>query len=182
MKPTRILLVFILALCINSCGVSKKKSKSPGSSKPTVSKPEASSNLLEKYSQKLGATVTNEALYKTIDGWIGVPYRYGGRSKSGIDCSNFTCEILREVFRYPSNFYFPSSKLAEQGNKISLSEAREGDLVFFAINQSSKISHVGIYLTNQRFIHASTSQGVMISSLQEEYYKKRFAYVRRLKN
>jgi cell wall-associated NlpC family hydrolase len=71
--------------------------------------------------------------------------------------------------------------LTDQGKKIDKAAAREGDLVLFSINQSSKVSHVGVYLANEKFVHASTSKGVMINSLNEDYYKKRFAFILRLK-
>lgn len=166
-------------LTISSCSTSKKKS-SRASSKPKSGKL-SNKAILEKYSAKMGGRVDNVVLYSFIDQWVGVPYKFGGKSRSGIDCSNFTCEILRTVFSFPSNFYFPSSNLAEQGTKIESQDAKEGDLVCFAINQGSKISHVGIYLMNKKFVHASTSKGVIISSLDEDYYKQRFAFVKRLK-
>lgn len=177
MKIAYYLFIIFFVLGVSSCGIFKKKSTPKNGSKKEVSK---KTSILEKYSEKVGEEVKNEKLYTTIDEWMGVPYRYGGKSKSGIDCSNFTCHVLREVFSYPSNFYFPSSKLAEQGEIINLKQAREGDLVFFSINSNSKISHVGIFLANKKFVHASTSKGVIINSLDEEYYKKRFAFIKRI--
>jgi hypothetical protein len=176
--PYRYLFLFVLILSVSSCGTSKKKG-TRSSSKHKAGKL-SNKAIIEKYSQKMGGRVDNVHLYSFIDQWIGVPYKFGGKSRSGIDCSNFTCETLRSAFSFPANFYFPSSNLAEQGVKIESQEVREGDLVFFAINQSSKISHVGVYLMNNKFVHASTAKGVIISSLDEEYYKKRFVYFRRL--
>ena len=179
MKLQKFCFLLVLILSISSCSIFKKKS-GPVTSKPKSEKPSKNA-ILQKYSQKIGVEVDNVTLYSFIDSWIGVPYKYGGKSKSGIDCSNFTCELLRGAFDFPSTYYFPSSKLAEQGQKVNSQSVREGDLVFFAINQSSKISHVGVYLANNKFVHASTSKGVMISSLDEDYYRKRLAYFRRLK-
>lgn len=168
---------FILALCLvqlNSCGIFKKKSKSD--STKTSRTGTSKKQLLEKYSKIIGEEVDNQELYSFIDEWYGVPYKYAGKTKGGIDCSNFSCELLRKVYGFPSTFYQPSSKLPELGKKVSKSDMREGDIVCFSINQNSKISHVGIYLANNKFVHASTSSGVMINSLTEDYYKKRFAF------
>lgn len=172
-------ILFLTLLLISSCGIFRKKTKT-SLSPVTISTPRTS-EILIKYKEKIGQPISNETLYQFIDQWYSVPYKFGGKSKSGIDCSNFTCLLLREVYGFASSFYFPSSKLAEQGKKVNHGDYREGDLVFFSINQSSKISHVGVYLANNKFVHASTSKGVIISSLNEEYYKKRFAFVARLK-
>lgn len=175
-------IIYFFSICfllyMNSCSIFKKKSK------PATTRESSSTNkksLLDKYSKIIGQSVYDEALYEFIEEWRGVPYKFGGKTKSGVDCSNFSCTLLREVYRFPQTFYFPSAKLAEQGKKIQKSEAQEGDLVFFSINQNSKISHVGIYLANNKFVHASTSQGVIINSLEEEYYKKRFSFVARIR-
>lgn len=168
-------LLFVLSIySITSCGIFKKKTAPV---KPTTT---SSSNILIKYEKIIGVKLINEKLYSVIDQWVGVPYRYSGKSKSGIDCSNFTCQILRDVFQFPSSYYFSSAKLAEQGKKINLENAKEGDVVFFAMSTGSKISHVGVYLVNNKFVHASTSKGVIISSLTEEYYKTRYVGVYRL--
>jgi lipoprotein Spr len=164
---------------ITSCGIFKKNPKKPSNK---VEKPSSGKRaLLEKYSKILGEEVDDEKLYGFIDAWMGVPYKFGGKTKTGVDCSNFTCELLRQVYAFPSTFYFPSSKLAEQGQRINKNEAKEGDLIFFSINQNSKISHVGIYLTKNKFVHASTGKGVIINSLDEDYYKKRVAFLSRIK-
>lgn len=160
-----------------SCSIFKKKTESAPSKEASTS---TKKNLLEKYSKIIGKDVYNEELYGFIDQWIGTPYKFGGKSKDGVDCSNFSCALLRDVYGFPKNYYFPSSKLAEQGKRVHKNESKEGDLVFFSINQNSKISHVGIYLTNNKFVHASTSKGVIINSLEEEYYKKRFSFFMRL--
>jgi len=116
--------------------------------------------------------VTNMQLYGFIEDWYGTPYRLGGKNKEGIDCSAFSNTLLNTVFRASSSG--TSSQLYSKSKKISDNQMREGDLVFFKINQSS-VSHVGVYLTNDRFVHASTSMGVMISDLKETYWKKYYA-------
>ena len=114
----------------------------------------------------------NHALYVESSQWLGVPYRIGGTSKQGVDCSGFTPSVYQEVYR---------KKLRRSSNeqrkkdcrKIKKRKLREGDLVFFHNGKKKKeATHVGIYLKDNRFIHASTSRGVIISNLDEEYWKK----------
>jgi lipoprotein Spr len=113
----------------------------------------------------------NHVLYTEVSGWLGTPYRSGGSSKSGTDCSGLATQIYRKVYhiRLPRT----SDAQYNNGNKVSKSELREGDLVFFTSSRSGKkVAHSGIYLKNEKFIHASSSQGVIISSLNEDYYRK----------
>lgn len=128
-----------------------------------------------KYAQLLDIPVekvTNMQLYGFIEDWYGTPYRLGGKNKDGIDCSAFSNTLLNNVFRASSAG--TSAQLYAKSKKLSNNQMKEGDLVFFKINQSN-VSHVGVYLTNDRFVHASTSNGVMISDLNETYWKKYYA-------
>lgn len=110
-------------------------------------------------------------LKKEVDKWLGTPYKYGGTTKSGIDCSGFCGEVFRSVYRV--SLARNSHEIYEQSKKINKSQLKEGDLVFFKIG-SSRVNHVGIYLTRGQFAHASTSRGVMISSLDEDYWVKHY--------
>lgn len=114
----------------------------------------------------------NMPLYAEVSLWLGVPYRYGGTSKRGVDCSGFTYLVYKKVYR--KTLLRSTSDLANMNmKKLSKSHLRTGDLVFFATTKNKKqISHVGIYLKNGYFIHASTSRGVIVSHLEEEYYSK----------
>lgn len=128
-----------------------------------------------KYAQLLDIPVekvTNMQLYGFIEDWYGTPYRLGGKNKDGIDCSAFSNTLLTSVFR--ANSSGTSSQLYQKSRKISNNQMKEGDLVFFKIGQNT-VSHVGVYLANDRFVHASTSSGVMISDLNEPYWKKYYA-------
>jgi lipoprotein Spr len=136
--------------------------------------------VLAKYEGIVGAKLTNQALYNYIDSWMGVKYLYGGKTKNGIDCSNFSCQLLIQVFDFKKGYYMPSASLAKQGVEVPLTSAKEGDLVFFRIASPTTISHVGVMLKNRKFVHASSSKGVTISSLDEKYYNKHFAFVRRI--
>ena len=106
-----------------------------------------------------------------IDEWYGTPYRYGGNTKDGIDCSAFTCFFMSSV--YGLTLPRTSREQYSTATRISKDELSPGDLVFFAARKA--ISHVGVYVGNNKFAHASTSGGVMISDLDEAYFKKRWA-------
>lgn len=143
------------------------------SSKNTATSENPSSKKLKsKYATLIGVSensITNTTLYSFIDEWYGVPYKYSGKSKSGIDCSGFTSLLLQKI--YNKNIGGPASSIYEQCKLISKKDLREGDLVFFKI-ESDKISHIGVYLQNNKFVHASTKKGVIINDLNEDYYKK----------
>ncbi|MGL4859042.1 MAG: bifunctional murein DD-endopeptidase/murein LD-carboxypeptidase [Enterobacteriaceae bacterium] len=108
--------------------------------------------------------------------WKGVRYRLGGSSKKGIDCSAFVQVTFREQF----GMDLPRSTSGQttEGKQISRSKLRPGDLVMFRAGSTGK--HVGIYLGNDKFVHASTQKGVMISSLNENYWNNRFKQARRV--
>jgi lipoprotein Spr len=137
----------------------------------------AHSNILQlKYADLLRIVpqaITNMALYSFIDEWYGVRYQLGGNDKTGIDCSAFVQRLYENVFG--TNIVrtaiqqFQLCKM--QWNIDSL---EEGDLVFFRTH-GKRISHVGIYLANHFFVHASASHGVMISSLNEDYWTRKYA-------
>jgi cell wall-associated NlpC family hydrolase len=129
--------------------------------------------LQVKYSVILNSspeTLTNTSLLQTIDEWWGTRYSMGGSTKDGIDCSAFTQVIMSNV--YGISLPRTSSEQHKISGKVDDDELTEGDLIFFGSGRS--ISHVGIYLTNNKFVHASTSQGVMVSDLNESYWKSKY--------
>lgn len=123
-------------------------------------------------------SLENQYLYHEIYEWIGTTYKYAGNSKEGIDCSGFSKMIYSQVFC--SELSGGSRDIWTKVNPIEIQEIQEGDLVFFKI-WKNKISHVGVYLRNNKFAHASTQLGVIISDLDEDYYKKYFYSAGRLK-
>lgn len=162
----------------------KSNIKQESSSGPAVTSTENNSNssksadadktlaLQLKYSQLMNTDaqqVQNIPLYQSIDSWYGAPYRYGGTTKDGIDCSAFVESV------FTSAFGITLPRTAREQYKathhISRTELQEGDLLFF--NTTGGVSHVGIYLQNNKFVHASVS-GVTISDMFEPYYVKHF--------
>ena len=134
-----------------------------------------SGSLLDKYSTVLGVAknkLENENLYRFIDTWRGVPHRTGGMDKNGIDCSGFTLILQKEIYKQP----LPRIARQMAGNvkRKYEEELQEGDLVFFDFD-GQKFSHVGVYLQNNKFVHASTSKGVIISDLKDPWYYKYFS-------
>ena len=117
-------------------------------------------------------------LYEFIDEWMYVPYLYGGISRKGVDCSGFASLLFDAVYNKKING--SSADLCTIASPVSSQQLREGDLVFFKIN-SPKVSHVGTYLLHNKFIHATVQGGVIISDLNEPYYKKYFYSAGRVK-
>ncbi len=113
----------------------------------------------------------SKSLLENVDVWYGVRYRTGGNTKTGVDCSGFTVAVYAALY----GIALPrvSKEQYRISRKISITELQEGDLVFFHTTGKG-VSHVGVYLGNNRFIHASVSRGVMVNSLFEPYYVQRF--------
>lgn len=134
----------------------------------------SSTLLKKKYAEKLGvsaADIKNEKLYQFINDWYGVKYKYGGKDKAGVDCSGLTAALYLAV--YKKTISSNTKDLVAEVKKIKESDLKEGDLVFFNTNGKS-ISHVGVYLQNHKFVHASTKKGVMISDMNEPYFKQTY--------
>ena len=121
--------------------------------------------------------VRNKKMFEFIDQWYGTPYRLGGTTKKGIDCSAFSQFLFASV--YGSSIPRTAREQYNLTDRISRTQLKEGDLLFF--NTRGGVSHVGIYLQNNKFVHASTSGGVMISDIFEEYWARKFVGVVRLK-
>lgn len=120
--------------------------------------------------QVLPTALSNLVLFESIDEWFGTRYLYGGTTKRGVDCSAFVRAALRSAFGY--ELPRTAREQYRASRRISATELKEGDLVFF--NTTGGVSHVGIYLRNNKFAHSSSSRGVTINDLYESYYMARF--------
>lgn len=116
-------------------------------------------------------------LYQHYKLWKGTPYRMGGLTTRGIDCSGFVLVTFKALLdtRLPRTV----DEQATLGRGILPAELRSGDLVFFKTGAAMR--HVGIYLDHGRFMHASTRRGVMISALADGYWRARFWQARRVR-
>ena len=122
--------------------------------------------------------VRNTKMFEFIDDWYGTPYRLGGTTRNGIDCSAFTQFLFAGV--YGLSIPRTAREQYDLTRRISRTELKEGDLIFFSTRGG--VSHVGVYLQNNKFVHASTSGGVMISDIFEEYWARKFVGVGRIKS
>ena len=158
----RLVPVFLVALLMLSCSASRR----------------AAADERAALSAKFGFEITkddNIKLYRCVSSWLGVRYRTGGTTKSGVDCSGFAGAVYNDVYgkkihRTVVDIYSEDCRHIRQGN------LEEGDLVFFRTDgkNSKTPNHVGVYLKNGKFVHASSSRGVVVNSLEQEYYRKEF--------
>ncbi|MGU3412572.1 NlpC/P60 family protein [Enterobacteriaceae bacterium C23F] len=112
--------------------------------------------------------------------WQGVKYKFGGTTAKGIDCSSLMQQIFHAAFPETSRSRLPrtTAEQIKQGAHASAMALKPGDLLFFQMSTNER--HVGVYIGNQQFVHASTSKGVMISDLKNDYWKTRFTVARRV--
>jgi len=117
--------------------------------------------------------VDNQKLISFMEYWYGTPYHYGGTTRDGIDCSAFAFLLLSSVYGVAA-LPRTSKEQYEATRRVRRDELQEGDLVFFhTLGKRRTVTHVGVYLRNNKFIHASVS-GVMISDMNDGYYDKHF--------
>lgn len=108
-----------------------------------------------------------------VQDWYGTPHRMGGNTKHGVDCSGFVIQCYQQVFNESFMGRRAEDMFGETKPIKKVNDLQFGDLVFFKIG-GRRIDHVGIYMSDGNFAHASSSRGVMISNLSENYYTKRF--------
>ena len=166
----KLFLLLLLTLLLASCGSSKRTTPTYKKQRTTVSKPDKINN----------STIRNVVKYaKTFE---GTRYKFGGTTKKGMDCSGLIYTSFQK-----ENIALPrvSRDMAKKGQRITLSKASAGDLLFFQTNKSRNvINHVGLVVESNsgelKFIHATTSRGVIISSIKERYWNNAFVEARRI--
>jgi len=163
---------FVLVLSLLFLGSCKNQKRATSKRPKTETRHHA--HLKEKYADALNvptSSIRNTTLYAFVDEWQGVPYKYGGMNKSGVDCSGFTGLLYDSV--YDKKLPRTTSEISKVSKTVKQKDLQEGDIIFFDIN-GKKGSHIGVYLMNDFFVHASSSKGVVISNLSNPYYKKAY--------
>jgi lipoprotein Spr/probable lipoprotein NlpC len=155
LKPFTLYLKYVLILVVMflvSCGV-RKNTVSP-------TKAAMAANAM--------ANLKSKDLYRFITDWTGVKYRLGGLDKEGIDCSGFALLLQKDI--YGQTLPRRSKDQAETIKQKKLEELKEGDLIFFSFGKK-EIDHVGVFLNNNFFVHASTTRGVVVDNLSLPAYQ-----------
>ena len=151
----KFLLLFLLFLLVTSCKTSSSTTSS---------------------SNKLAEKIIDDAISK-----IGSPYRFGGTTNAGYDCSGLVLTCFK---KYDLLLPRTSKEMAKEGKIINKNNAQKGDLIFFKTGNSRQINHVGlivdVYRDDIKFVHSSTIKGVIISSITEDYYRKSFVQINRI--
>ena len=180
MNFKNIVIIFGMLLFMVSCKSSKPATSSKTTNTKSVSRSSNSRDLDSKFDGSVSSDI--KRLLKDAEKYMGTPYKYGGTSSSGFDCSGFTLTVFEE-----NNYKLPrrSADQALTGDRVSISKVKPGDLLFFATSGGSKVTHVGIVHDisadgEVHFIHASTSKGVIISSLNKSYWNKAFLHAQRI--
>lgn len=169
---TFLLVVFSVAALLSGCGVAKHASG-------PVHTGRSGSSSVHQSPAMMGVTSiskTQASLRQAYHEWKGTPYRWGGATLEGIDCSMFVNTVFEDYF----NIELPRRTRAQlnAGRSLRRSAIRSGDLVFFRTGR--KTLHVGIMMNQTEFLHASTTQGVTISRMDENYWSKRYLAGRRV--
>ena len=166
------------AILFFSCSSTVRFSSNPPH--PREKKTSLENTTPEQHERKtvLDTEIGPSRLASVLNSFMGTPYHWGGMSHAGIDCSGLVCCVFREL----GDVALPHDArlMHKLGRKISLAQARPGDLLFFSTKFWSGINHVGVYTGNGRFIHASTRLGVIESGMDDGYYRSRFVEARRL--
>ncbi|MCF6306529.1 MAG: C40 family peptidase [Flavobacteriaceae bacterium] len=180
----KIFLLIFLSILLVSCGSSKKSTSSRTKIHKTSSKKTAakSNKKASERTNKSSGSKTVSNIIKTAKTFEGTKYKFGGTTKKGMDCSGL---VYVAYGKEDVNLPRVSRDMAKQGKAVSLKKVTKGDLLFFKTGKSkNRVNHVGI-VTNVKkgevfFIHASTTRGVINSSLNESYWRKTFVEARRI--
>lgn len=175
-----IIAIFTASLTIISCGSSKSAASKSKTTTKSTAKTVNLRSLDSNFTGKISSSI--KSVLKDAEKYLGTPYKYAGNTPEGFDCSGFTVKVFEENhLKLPRR----SADQADFGKTIDIKDTKPGDLLFFATSGGTKVSHVGIVHSIEndgevKFIHASTSKGVIISSLNEKYWNKAFLHAQRV--
>lgn len=158
-------ILILLALLLNNCAATSRQIK------PAVAEPAAAADSAVQHPPTL-----EQRLRLEVQKWVGTPHKLGGTDHSGVDCSGFVQRIYRDLFglKLPRT----TADQVKCGIKIQAEPLETGDLVFFL--PSGNVRHVGIYLGGGEFAHASKTSGVMVSSMDDPYWRHTYWTSRRV--
>jgi hypothetical protein len=182
-------LLLLTSVLLVSCGSSRRAGSTvsnqklqpePESKSGRISNPvQYERKIRNKYATYIGISpenIENIDLFTFIDQWLYTPYKYAGVTKDGIDCSGFVQRLLTDVYNMKivrkSSASFYKQNTTHYNNRHPLSE---GDVVFFQTGSGNEITHMGLYVGNRMFVHASSTLGVSIASLDNQYWQPRYA-------
>ncbi|RAV29938.1 C40 family peptidase [Sinomicrobium soli] len=183
----RNLFICCLLLCFCACKSGKKTVEKPrtisvkgtGTDHRTVTVEAWPAERMEK--EKSSGKSMADPIIKTALSYNGTRYKYGGTTRKGMDCSGL---VYVSFLEHDIALQRASYQMATQGKKIKLKEVRKGDLLFFKTGRKNRINHVGLVVDIKdeaiRFIHSTTSRGVLVSSLKEGYWNHAFTEARRI--
>ncbi|MBN1309656.1 MAG: C40 family peptidase [Chitinispirillaceae bacterium] len=163
-----------VACCLIGCGAPARYTRGRSLSDA----PKRRVTVPRRWDYRKSYSIPGRRLSAAAGRYIGIPYRFGGMSRRGTDCSGLVCMIYQEVCR--AKLPHSTRKQRALGRKVSLSKAKSGDLVFFRSGAFGRVNHVGVYLSGRKFIHASRKKGVIYSNLDGAYYKEHFVEARRI--
>jgi peptidoglycan endopeptidase LytE len=160
------------ASTVNTSAAVSRSGRDSASSAPAGTEPTVSSSI----TPSRGAIIRRDVITNSF-ALLGKPYRYGGMSPKGFDCSGFVSYIFKI-----SGISLPHQSAGQYGKGIAVEKSKliTGDLVFFRTGGSKRINHVGIYIGDDRFIHAASSRGIVTESLKSKYYSKCYAGAKRI--
>lgn len=169
---------FILLLAaVMICGCEPSVRYSPNPSKPVTDDRGGYAKQAPEIRVPKEASYDFDRLVEISKGYLGTAYRSGGYGKLGVDCSGLVYAVYRD---FNSTHLPPNTeKLFNRLSRVGYRDLRAGDLVFFSLN-GKHASHVGIYIGDNKFIHASRSSGVIVSSLSDSYYRDSYVGGRRV--
>ena len=167
--PLFLSLFSLFANSLLSCASSSRSVKYP---------PDNGFSAVATNQEQGNSVIPEDKLRRIVASYLGVRYKTGGMDRHGFDCSGFVVVVFRELCR--ARLPRSTKELKRFGREVSRKDARPGDLVFVKGGAFNSINHVGIYMGNGTFVHASSSKGIRYDRLDDEYYTNHFAMIRRV--